>query len=200
MTPHEARREARRVGRMTAAEWANHRRRVKAEHGLDEEPEVLGPAIAFSDRRVDAARRRALMPERLDEETGPRSRTVTDRLLFACAGWTAPPSAAEFYDATHRRAHRAPALHRARLVAGGHRRRALVRAHRGRLQLAATGGRHPGVRHRALPPMPPDQRAEHAMSTDRPHNGCRDPHEDEVLKCAGAPRELLARTSGPSTQ
>ena len=99
MTPHEARREARRVGRMTAAEWAAHRRRVKAERGRDEEPEVLGPAIAFSDRRVEAARRRALMPERLDEETGPQSRTVTDRLLLACAGWTETPSAAEFYDA-----------------------------------------------------------------------------------------------------
>ena len=55
MTPQEARREARRVERMTAAEWADHRRRVKAERGRDEEPEVLGQAIAFSDRRVDAA-------------------------------------------------------------------------------------------------------------------------------------------------
>ena len=39
------------------------------------------------------------MPERLDDETGPRSRTVTDRLMLASAGWTATLSAAEFYDA-----------------------------------------------------------------------------------------------------
>ena len=156
---------------------------------------MLRPAIAFSDCRVDAVWRRALMPERLDEETGPQSRTVTHRLLLACAGWTATPSGRVLRRAAHRRAHRAPALHRARLVAGGHQRRALARAHRGRLQLAATGGRHPDVWHRALPAVPPDQRAEHAMSADWPsHDERGDAHEDEVLELAGAPRELVART------
>ena len=181
MTPHEARREARRVGRMTAAEWADHRRRVKAERGRDEEPEVLGPAIAFSDRRVDAARRRALMPERLDEETGPQSRTVTDRLLLRLRGMDGDAERGRVLRrATNRRAHHARAIHRARLVAGGHRRRALIRPHRGCLHLAATDGRHPGMRPRALPPTPPDQRAEHAMDAARPpHDGRRDTHEDE---------------------
>ena len=38
------------------------------------------------------------------------------------------------------------------------------------------------------------------MSADRPCDGRRDTHEDEVLEWAGAPRELFARISGPFTR
>ena len=42
--------------------------------------------------------------------------------------------------------------------------------------------------------MPPDQRAEHAMSADRPpHDRRRDTHAEECRELAGARRELFAR-------
>ena len=112
---------------------------------------------------------------------------MTDRLLLACAGWTATPNATEFYDALRTEE---PTVRQRSIVLAWLQEASddelWYRPHRGRLQLAATGGRHPGVRHRALPAMPPDQR--------------RDTHADEVLELAGAPRELFARISGPSTR
>lgn len=58
---------------------------------------------------LHAARRRASMPKRHDEQTVPQGRTVTDCLLLACSRWTMTLSDVDFCDGVAGgAAHRAP--------------------------------------------------------------------------------------------
>ncbi len=83
---------------MTLDEWRVLRRRVKAAH-RDEEPEVLAPAEAFSDRRADETIRNEYLPGHDPTTIRERSATVRSRLASSCSGWAIQPTSAEFYDA-----------------------------------------------------------------------------------------------------
>ena len=83
---------------MTLDEWRVLRRQAKAVH-RDEEPEVLAPAEAFSDRRADESVRSAYLPGHDPAAVRARSATVHSRLASSCCGWDVQPTSAEFYDA-----------------------------------------------------------------------------------------------------
>ena len=83
---------------MTLDEWRVLRRQAKAVHP-DEEPEVLAPAEAFSDRRADESVRSAYLPGHDPAAVRARSATVRSRLASSCCGWEVQPTSAEFYDA-----------------------------------------------------------------------------------------------------
>ena len=59
----------------------------------------LRPAGSFSDDDAPEEMRRDLGVHEHPGETGPHSRTVTNRLTRSCAGWSRQPTAAEFYEA-----------------------------------------------------------------------------------------------------
>lgn len=59
----------------------------------------LRPADSFSDGDAPEEMRRDLGVHEHPGETGPLSRTVTNRLTRSCAGWTRQPTATEFYEA-----------------------------------------------------------------------------------------------------
>ena len=85
---------------MTMDEWRVLRRRAKAVH-RDEEPDVLAPAEAFSDRRADESIRRKYLPGHDPEAIRERSATVRRRIASSCCGWPVRPTVGEFYDAIH---------------------------------------------------------------------------------------------------
>jgi hypothetical protein len=85
---------------MTLDEWRMLRRQAKATH-RDEEPDVLGPAEAFSDRRADARIRNKYLPAHDPAAIRRRSATVWSRIGSSCCGWAVQPTSAEFYDAIH---------------------------------------------------------------------------------------------------
>lgn len=85
---------------LTLAQWRALRRRVKAIH-RDEEPDILAPPEAFSDRRADARIRRDYLPTRNPSAIRARSSTVEGRIASSCCGWPNPPTSAEFYAAIH---------------------------------------------------------------------------------------------------
>ena len=85
---------------MTLEEWRMLRRRVKAVD-RDDEPGVLAPAEAFSDRRADERVRGEHLPGHDPAAVRARSATVRSRLASSCCGWEVPPTSAEFYDAIH---------------------------------------------------------------------------------------------------
>ena len=85
---------------MTLDEWRVLRRRAKAIH-RDEEPEVLAPAEAFSDRRADGRIRDEYLPGHDPAAIRERSATVRSRIGSSCSGWVVRPTSAEFYDAIH---------------------------------------------------------------------------------------------------
>ena len=83
---------------MTLDEWRVLRRRAKAIH-RDEEPDVLAPAEAFSDRRADAGIRNEYLAGHDPAAIRERSATVRSRIGSSCCGWAVQPTTAEFYDA-----------------------------------------------------------------------------------------------------
>ena len=85
---------------MTLDEWRVLRRQAKAVH-RDEEPDVLAPAEAFSDRRADERVRSEYLPGHDPAAIRARSATVRSRLASSCCGWEVQPTTAEFYDAVH---------------------------------------------------------------------------------------------------
>ena len=85
---------------MTLDEWRMLRRQAKAVH-RDEEPDVLAPAEAFSDRRADETIRNEYLPGHDPAAIRGRSATVRSRLGRSCCGWVIQPASTEFYDAIH---------------------------------------------------------------------------------------------------
>ena len=85
---------------MTLDEWRVLRRRAKAIH-RDEEPEVLAPAEAFSDRRADDGFRNEHLPGHDPAAIRGLSAAVRSRIASSCCGWVVRPTSAEFYDAIH---------------------------------------------------------------------------------------------------
>ena len=85
---------------MTLDEWRMLRRQAKAAH-RDEEPGVLAPAEAFSDRRADETIRNEYLPGHDPAAIRGRSATVRSRLGSSCCGWVIQPTSTEFYDAIH---------------------------------------------------------------------------------------------------
>ena len=85
---------------MTLDEWRALRRRAKAMH-RDEEPDVLAPAEAFSDRRADGRIRDEYLPGHDPAAIRRRSAAVRSRVASSCCGWAVQPTSAEFYDAIH---------------------------------------------------------------------------------------------------
>ena len=83
---------------MTLDEWRILRQRAKASH-RDEEPDVLAPAEAFSDRRADERIRNEYLPGHDPAAIRKRSATVRSRIASSCCGWGVQPTSAEFYDA-----------------------------------------------------------------------------------------------------
>ena len=85
---------------MTLEEWRMLRRQVKAAD-RDDEPGVLAPAEAFSDRRADESVRNEYLPGHDPAAVRARSAAVRGRLASSCCGWETQPTSAEFYDAIH---------------------------------------------------------------------------------------------------
>ena len=85
---------------MTLDEWRMLRRQAKAVH-RDEEPDVLAPAEAFSDRRADERIRNEYLPGNDPAAIRARSGTVRSRIGSSCSGWVVQPTSAEFYEAVH---------------------------------------------------------------------------------------------------
>ena len=80
---------------MTLDEWHVLRQRAKAIH-RDEEPDILAPAEAFSDRRADERIRNEYLPGHDPAAIRERSATVRSRLASSCCGWGVQPTSAEF--------------------------------------------------------------------------------------------------------
>ena len=76
---------------MTLDEWRVLRQQVKATH-RDEEPDVLAPPEAFSDRRADARLRDEYLPGHDPSAIRARSSTVDSRLNSSCCGWVTQPT------------------------------------------------------------------------------------------------------------
>lgn len=85
---------------MTLDEWRALRRQAKVTN-RDEEPDVLAPPEAFSDRRADARLRDEYLPGHDPSAIRARSSTVDSRINSSCSGWVTQPTSAEFYDAIH---------------------------------------------------------------------------------------------------
>lgn len=85
---------------MTLDEWRALRRQAKATN-RDEEPGVLAPPEAFSDRRADETIRDGYLPGHDPSAIRARSSTVDSRISSSCCGWVTQPTSAEFYDAIH---------------------------------------------------------------------------------------------------
>lgn len=85
---------------MTLDEWRVLRRQVKATH-RDEEPDLLAPPEAFSDRRADDRFRNDYLPGHDPAAIRGQSATVGSRIASSCCGWPVQPTSAEFYDAIH---------------------------------------------------------------------------------------------------
>ena len=85
---------------MTLDEWRALRQQAKATH-RDEEPDILAPPQAFSDRRADETIREQYLPGRNPSAIRARSSTVESRIRSSCCGWVTRPTSAEFYDAIH---------------------------------------------------------------------------------------------------
>lgn len=85
---------------MTLDEWRVLRQQAKAAH-RDEEPDVLAPPEAFSDRRADDRIRSVYLPGHDPEAIRGRSAAVRSRIASSCCGWVVQPTSAEFYDAIH---------------------------------------------------------------------------------------------------
>ena len=85
---------------MTLDEWRVLRRRAKAVH-RDEEPAVLAPPEAFSDRRADDRFRNEHLPGHDPTAIRGLSAVVSSRIASSCCGWVVRPTSAEFYEAIH---------------------------------------------------------------------------------------------------
>ena len=82
------------------ARWRDACRKLRTSD-RDAIPDTLGPPEVFNDTMGSATERQEyghLVP---NEETGPNSRAVTNRLRMSCAGWRSTPTAREFYQAVH---------------------------------------------------------------------------------------------------
>ena len=80
--------------------WRDEYRRLR-NTDRDAIPDVLGPPEVFSDTVGCTAQRREYGHIVPDEETGPNSRAVANRLRLSCAGWRTVPTADEFHRAVH---------------------------------------------------------------------------------------------------
>ena len=85
---------------MTLEEWRALRRQAKITN-RDEEPDVLAPPEAFSDRHADETLRDDYLPGHDPSALRARSSTVDSRINSSCCGWVTQPTSAEFYDAIH---------------------------------------------------------------------------------------------------
>jgi hypothetical protein len=85
---------------MTLDEWRLLRQQAKGTH-RDEEPDMLAPPEAFSDRSADQRIRDAYLPGHDPSAIRARSTTVDSRIGSSCCGWVTQPTSAEFYDAIH---------------------------------------------------------------------------------------------------
>ena len=85
---------------MTLDEWRALRRQAKVTN-RDEEPDVLAPPEAFSDRHADETLRDEYLPGHDPSAIRARSSTVDSRINSSCSGWVTQPTSAEFYDAIH---------------------------------------------------------------------------------------------------
>ena len=85
---------------MTLDEWRALRRQAKVTN-RDEEPDVLAPPEAFSDRGADARLRDEYLPGHDPSAIRACSSTVDSRINGGCCGWATRPTSAEFYDAVH---------------------------------------------------------------------------------------------------
>lgn len=59
----------------------------------------LAPSDAFSPQYADAQTRLDCLHRCPGDRLGPKSETVQHRISCSCAGWVAPPTPEEFYDA-----------------------------------------------------------------------------------------------------
>ena len=80
--------------------WYQLRDEVKRQN-RDAEPTALGPPEAFGNFQGNERDRNRFGIETPPEKTGPNSAAVSSRIAKSCAGWTRPPTAAEFYEAVH---------------------------------------------------------------------------------------------------
>lgn len=85
---------------MTLDEWRALRRQAKVTN-RDEEPDVLAPPEAFSDRHADQTLRDEYLPGHDPSAIRARSSTVDSRISSSCCGWVTQPTSAEFYAAIH---------------------------------------------------------------------------------------------------
>ena len=88
------------TGMPTSTEWRENWRRLQR-HDRDAYPSTMGPPDVFTDDQATAHERVRCGHPVPEDETGPNSRTVANRLRMSCTEWQQVPGPQEFHQAVH---------------------------------------------------------------------------------------------------